>query len=316
MNENNQPTLRSRRAFLRDMASGALGLAAGSLLAGCGGGSSTITGTVGRRLFVSTFTGNTIEQFDASTGAHQRTINTNLGPAGLALGHNNDIFAAMRFADRVERYDLTSGKLIGTIKQTLAPHSVAIGPDGHVYIPNVPSYYSHALGQDTIERFDAVSGASLGTFAQMDMPFSLVWGPDSNLYASTALELGNTHPNSDSIRRFAGTTGSLLNIVVQGDKVPFDMLFMTDGTMLVAEFIDSRITRYDLTTGLAIGQFASVNFPIGMTVGPDGNLYVGSFSDRLGRTKSGTVQRFNLTTGAPLGTFISGLTFGAFLAFA
>jgi DNA-binding beta-propeller fold protein YncE len=308
----------TRRELLRNLGGGALTLAAGNLLGGCGGGSSSTFGPAiaGRSLYVSTFTNNTIERYNFLTGAHLGTIYTDLGPAGMALGANNELFVALRFNNSIDRFDLATGSRTLRIKQVSAPHSVSIGPDGNVYCPNVPSYYSYPDSTDAIEHFDSATGAHLGTFAKMAMPFSLVWGPDQNLYASTALELGNTHPNSDSIRKFNGQTGADLGLLVNDDKIPFDMLFTNRGTVLVSEFLDNRVQEYDATTGASIGTFARVYFPIGITYGPDGNVYAASYSNALSGKNTGSVVVLDPTTGDLLATFVSGLAFAAFIVIA
>lgn len=319
MQSNKQSTDVSRRDFLRMVAGGTFGLAAGGLLAGCGGGGNSAA-PVGRgqSLVVSTFTGGTIERYDVATGAHQQTLRpvANAGPAGIALAPDKTLWVANRFQGALQHWDLNTGASIGVINNIHAPHSCAVGPDGNLYAPNAVSYFGGSpTSEDTIEKFNALTGEHLGVFTHTPLPFSLVWGPDGALYSSSTLELGNTHPHSDSIKRFNGQTGALLNVVVNGDKVPFDMLFTQHGTILVSEFIDNRIEEYDLATGASVRTLASVDFPIGMAYGPDGNIWVGSFSDRLSSVNSGSVVRIDPNTGAHQGTFVSGLSQGAFVLF-
>lgn len=310
----------SRRGFLRGLTGGALALSAGGVLTACGGGDDFKPRNVplarnGGDLFVSTFTGNTIERYDATTGAYKATIPTGFGPAGLAEGPDGDLFVAMRFAQSVERYDPGTGTLKGRLNGLSAPHSCCVGTDGVLYVPNAVSYFGYPGDQDTIEKYDARTGTHLGTFAHMVEPFSLVWGPDNNLYASTALELGNQHPNSDSIRYFDGRTGALLGLVVQNDKVPFDMVFTPNGTVLVTEFITNRVQEYDLKTGASIRTFCVVSSPIGITYGPNGDIYVGSYSDEVSGTNTGSVFQYDAQTGKIKGTLVKGLVHAAFLKF-
>jgi streptogramin lyase len=68
------------------------------------------------------------------------------------------------------------------------------------------------------------------------------------------------------------------------------------------EFQAGRVLRYNGTTGAFAGVSAAgggLNDPLGLTIGPDGNLYVAS-----GNTNS--ILRFNGDTGAFMGVFASG----------
>src|SRR5229473_61629 len=70
--------------------------------------------------------------------------------------------------------------------------------------------------------------------------------------------------------------------------------------LLVGDANTGNILRYDGTTGAFVDIFASnsqLAGPVGLTFGPDGNLYV------AGQT-SGNVTRFTGQTGAFIDTFI------------
>jgi DNA-binding beta-propeller fold protein YncE len=86
--------------------------------------------------------------------------------------------------------------------------------------------------------------------------------------------------------------------------------------VLVATFAESSVRRYDEVTGTPLAPLVppgggGLAGPAGMTVGPDGNLYVSS-------QFSNTILRFNPVTGQSLGTFVflppdyfpAGLRFG------
>jgi streptogramin lyase len=72
-----------------------------------------------------------------------------------------------------------------------------------------------------------------------------------------------------------------------------------DADILVGSDFTDSVLRYDETTGAFLGVFASgggLNSPIGLVLGPDGNLYVTSFP--------GSVLRYNGTTGAFIDAFV------------
>ena len=69
--------------------------------------------------------------------------------------------------------------------------------------------------------------------------------------------------------------------------------------LLVASRFTDEVLRYDGTTGAFVGVFASgggLDNPVGLTFGPDGNLYVASGNNNK-------VLRYDGTTGAFLGQF-------------
>lgn len=71
-------------------------------------------------------------------------------------------------------------------------------------------------------------------------------------------------------------------------------------TLLVTDRNGDRVLNYDLATGALLGTFAGVGLdnPVGLTFGPDGDLFVVS-------ALNDAVQRYDGTSGAFLGTFAS-----------
>ena len=62
----------------------------------------------------------------------------------------------------------------------------------------------------------------------------------------------------------------------------------------------NKVFRYDAATGAFTGLCASggdLSFPVGVTFGPDGNLYVASLFN-------GSIRRYNGTTGAFIDAFV------------
>jgi streptogramin lyase len=92
------------------------------------------------------------------------------------------------------------------------------------------------------------------------------------------------------------------------------------GSLLVADYDTNSVLQYDSSTGAFLGTFASgggLSHYSGITLGPDGNLYVSTSPSSL--NAAGGVLRFNGSTGAFLGTFVpaggGGLTLGEGLTF-
>jgi len=68
--------------------------------------------------------------------------------------------------------------------------------------------------------------------------------------------------------------------------------------LYVANLGDKSIMRCDGRTGKVLGTLGENLNPVGLALGPDGNLYVTSYG-------AGTISRFRLSTGQALGTFVA-----------
>ncbi|MCK6445264.1 MAG: NHL repeat-containing protein [Planctomycetes bacterium] len=164
-----------------------------------------------------------------------------------------------------------------------------------------------AYASDSIARHDAQSGAWLANFAAagQDGVLGLALGPDGALYVASEL--------TDSIERFDAASGAHLGAFVFDDLAtpqdetggldePSAIVFGPDDHAFVASFALDAIFEYDGRTGafvrvLVTPNLGQLNGPdAGMTIGPDGNLYVPSFW-------TNQVKRYSLVDGSYLGNF-------------
>lgn len=333
----------TRRDFLRTTMGGAAAVALGApLLVGCGSrsgnlGHSVLTTKVKpTRMLLSTFLLGTVESFDPETFKSQGTFAPSRGitvtTAGIVGGPDNNVFVFSPGGDAVFMYDKTTAILKRTLptpaKGLITPHNGVIGPDGNLYVVNAPTLNANiGKGIDTIERYDSRTGDRLGTFAEVRAPFGITVNPnDLDFYVSSTLQYTTFTNETDYVTRLNGQNGVFQGTVVRNIKVPFTMAFHPSGDLLVVEHFAGTIGRYDVSTGRLVGTFASCPFPVGITYGPDGDLYVASFTtpDRyaailtgnlLGALGGGSVLRFDGITGAPKGTVLSGLPLAGFIAF-
>jgi sugar lactone lactonase YvrE len=164
-----------------------------------------------------------------------------------------------------------------------------------------------SLLTNQVLRYDDATGSPLGVCATgggLTAPRGVTFGPDGNVYVS------NTGGNS--VLRYDGQTGAFIDTFVApgsgGLFEPQGLAFGPDGDLFVVRGFAS-VLRYDGETGSSIGVFASPVFggAFDLVFGPDGDLYVTSFS---------FVHRFDGETGAALGLFatapggLTGLAFG------
>jgi peptidyl-prolyl cis-trans isomerase A (cyclophilin A) len=131
----------------------------------------------------------------------------------------------------------------------------------------------------TVLRFDGDSGAFKSVFATghgLANPNGIAYGPDGNLYAGNGDE--------GRVLVFDGQSGAYLRDFVTpetsgGNAGNRAIAFLPDGDLLVDSGATSQILRYQAGTGTFKGVFASgggMTGPVGLTVAPDGKVYVGA----------------------------------------
>ncbi len=265
-----------------------------------------------------------------------------LGTAGMVLGPDGNLYVGSGGSNSVLRFDPGTGAPIPAPGQLGAdfvpagsgglsfPAGVVFGPDKNLYVAS--------LGSGSVLRFDGKTGAPLpgpGQFGAdfvpansggLRFPKGLVFGPDGNLYVAGL----DPNPNTGTVLRFDGQTGAKIGVFVPTLRDAVGVVFGPDGNLYLDEGVgqiingvpalDNTVKRFDGRTGNPmpapgqsgadfvpdVGPFA----PAGLAFGSDGNLYVTAPSLPF----SGQVLRFDGTTGASLGPFVSaGLDVPVFL---
>ena len=152
--------------------------------------------------------------------------------------------------------------------------------------------------QNSITRFNLEAGTNLGSVdgGSVSSPLGMLRLPNGEVFATS--EATNT------IRRYSAT-GTYMGIFANaGLSAPTALATNASGEIFAANFNSSSITKY-AANGTYLGEFVTaasglVSGPdLGMTFGPDGNLYVPNYYTHH-------VARFNGVTGAFMGNFIPG----------
>ena len=214
--------------------------------------------------------------------------------AAFAAGKDGYLFVVSYGTDSVLRYNGKTGAFVdsfvkksGGLRQ---PIGIIVGPDGNLYVTDGLDTGKNSTYHNVL-RYDGDSGAFIDDFAdsgQVQSPRSVLFGPDGNLYVACG-----SSKKTSAVQRFNGVTGAFIDSFVAprtgGYRNPAGMVFGPDGTgngtfdLYTSILFTNEILRYDGATGVFKGVYVSpgsggLSWPFGITFGPDGNLYVASYT--------------------------------------
>ncbi|MEZ5325582.1 MAG: SdrD B-like domain-containing protein [Verrucomicrobiales bacterium] len=210
---------------------------------------------------------------------------TNAACFKLLVGNQN--------IDTISQYEGATGAYLGILSSGLPIES----PSDLLPLGDGSFLAAMGNGQNSIEKFSSLTGSFAGNFALagtggLDTPASSVLGRDGYAYFVSN--------GSNSVIRFDAATGTLDSVwlsAADGLDSPVGIAIDFAQNLYVSNFNGHEVRKYN-----SAGNFVSVlhtypptELPRGMTVGPDGRLYVivNTFSPGIG----GRIDRFDLTTG-------------------
>ena len=246
------------------------------------------------------------------TGDGTPATDAGLLPSGLAVAPDGSLYIADRRGRRIRRVGLDG--IITTVAGNGAfgfsgdggpatqaslttPNGVAIASDGSIYIADSDSNRVRRVGPDGIITTVAGNGifgsggdGGPATQAQLGQPFGVALAPDGSLYIADYA--------NNRVRR-VGPDGIITTVAGIGRQAgingPIAVAVASDGSVYISDFNNHVIQRVgpDGVITAVAGVFAagfggdggaatqaSLNGPLGVAVGPDGNIYIADRGNR------------------------------------
>ena len=253
----------------------------------------------GSQVFATDVGQHRILRFPASGGNATVVVSTGLAaPAALLFPTATQMLVADAGNDRVVEY-LESGGSWSFNREVLPasagvgdPGGLALAPDGRLTVSGRQSGDVVLVDLSTLVVTPLVSPGAGG----LSDPADLAWSGDTLLVAS---------PSGNAVFYF-DASGQPTGVRAEGLSASLDsgIRLSADGSRLyVASIGSDDVLEFDVASGTRVRTFNSVcpnaPFPYDVAVGADDRLYVSCILNH-------SIQRFDLTTGASLGSFVLG----------
>ncbi|VAZ87739.1 Virginiamycin B lyase [Mycobacterium pseudokansasii] len=208
---------------------------------------------------------------------------------GITFHHGRLFVGECREAGRLLELDLNGGQPRVLLENVPLPNAMEVGPDGLLYFP--------VMGANEIWRIDPDGGVPECVAGELGVPDAVKFDPDGYL-VSTQVHTGQVlriDPRSGDRAVLATLNPGLDNLTFAGER-----LLVSNFTGEITEILADGTTRATLEGGL--------NWPLDLTVGADGNLYIADGTYFYGLSGDGTLRATGMlfTPGYP--GFFRGVT--------
>jgi sugar lactone lactonase YvrE len=226
-----------------------------------------------------------------------------LGPDGRARVLRDDLPSAngitvyqgrlfineCRVGGRLMELDLNGGPPRILLDNLPMPNAMEVGPDGLLYFP--------LLGSNEIWRINPEGGQAEVVATDLGVPDSVKFDAAGNI-VSTQVQSGQVlriDPRTGRKTVLADLNPGLDNCTFVGDR-----LFVSSFTGQVTEILDVGVTRSVLPGGL--------NWPLDLSVGFDGRLYVADGTYFYALTAEGSLETVGMMFSPGYPGFVRGIT--------
>jgi sugar lactone lactonase YvrE len=253
----------------------------------------------GSNVFATDIDQHRIIRFPVSGGNGTVVVSTDLAaPAALLFPTPTQMLVADAGNDRIVEY-LESGGSWSFSREVLTasagidePSGLALAPDGRLTVSGRQSGDVVLVDLMTLVVTPLVSPGSAG----LTDPADLAWSGSTLLVAS---------PSGNAVYYF-DASGLPTGVRAEGLSASLDsgIHLSADGTLLyVASGGSNDVLEYDVASGGRVRTFnaacPNLPFPFDIAIGADDRLYVSCILNN-------SIERFDLTTGASLGSFVLG----------
>ena len=246
----------------------------------------------GANLFVTNFNGNTIGEYNATTGA---PVNASLvsglsNPQGIAVSGGN-LWVTNPSSGTIGEYNATTGAPVNAslVSGLILPHGIAVS-GGNLWVTD---------SGIAVREYNATTGAPVNTSLITGFVGGGAFGiavSGANLWVTIAFGSSNT------IGEYNATTGAPVNAsLVSGLGNPVGIA-VSGANLWVTDTASGTVGEYNATTGapVNVSLVSGLSSPFGIAVS-GANLWV--------TNGLGTIGEYNATTGAPVNaSLVTGLS--------
>ncbi len=208
---------------------------------------------------------------------------------GITVHHGRLFIGECREGGRLMELDPAGGQPRILMENVPSPNAMEVGPDGLLYFP--------VMGANEIWRISPDGGNHEVVATGLGVPDAVKFDAGGNM-VSTQVHSGQVlqiDPRTGEQTVLANLNPGLDNLTFVGDR-----LFVSNFTGEITEVLDGLQTRTALPGGL--------NWPLDLTVGPDGVVYIadGTYFYALG--DDGSLQTLGMLFSPGYPGFIRGVT--------